>query len=206
MELEQLKYAWNQARAIPGRKISLQEIIRRKSADPLYRLRRNLKREQWLASLLYLPLAAWYCWDFNGRLPEPAIWLLLVWALFMYYCVRKGRLLRALGPGPLPVRQELSRRVVLLEKYLRLYLLADLLIPASLILMALLLYRKLPRPPLQQLLYPGLHRSAWPVGLLWIGLTGLSSLLLYVADRWWAARWYGDHIRRLRRILEDMQD
>jgi hypothetical protein len=207
MELDNLKYVWKRLEMAEVKTETTQQILdmlAKKSQHPIDRMKKNIRIEFLLSVGLYLPLIGWYLFDFNGKLPEVAGFLLLIFLFFMGYYYRKYRLLNEMQNLSFPVRQNLERQIIRLEKYLRFYRRADLLVPVSLIFFAALMYTKLPLPLGPSLFYTHPAHPLWKVLLLWLGILAFSSTLIYFADRWFVSRWYTDHIRKLKEMLGEI--
>jgi hypothetical protein len=209
MELDNIKYVWKRIQEQEGNgetTVQIQELLEKKSQHPITRMKSNLRIEFFLSVGLYLPLIGWYLFDFNGKLPEVAGFLLLIFLVFMAYYYRKHRLFNEMQNLSFPVKENLERQIITLEKYLRFYRRADLLIPLCLLFLAGLMYTKLPSPLGPSLFYTHPSHPLWKILLLWMGILVFSSGLIYFADRWFVNRWYTDHIRKLKGMLEEINE
>jgi len=209
MELDNLKYVWKRLDLdIPehARNEQILEMIARGSQDPVARMKRNLLMELILAILLYVPLTIWFVFDFNGKLPEVSGFLLLILLLFIVYYYRKNKLLNQMQNISYPLKENLERRIETLEKYLRFYLITGLLIPLCILFLGALMYAKLPHPPGSTLFYANPAHPLWKVALLWIGMLVAASIFIYFADRWYVNKLYRGHIRKLKEMLQEIND
>jgi hypothetical protein len=106
--------------------------------------------------------------------------------------------------GILPLKENLDKQLTALEAHLRLYRLSGILVPASMLFLAWLMYHRLPPPPHSSLFYgPSGQPQPQPLGWTLV-LVGVS-LLVYFADGWYLYALYGRHISKIRRILAELE-
>ncbi len=209
MELDTLKYIWKQATENPARQQSneqILEILKKKSMRPVAKMKRNLLYELIFAVLLYAPLFAYYFFGFEGKLTEPAWLLIIILGIFLVYYYRKNKLLDSMLVADSQIKVQLEMQLLTLEKYLRFYLMARILIPVSTLFLGAVMYWKLPPPAKPNLFYLSPENPLWQVVLLWLGILGVLTVLVYFADRWYVHRVYGRHIRKLRQLIAEMNE
>ncbi len=108
-------------------------------------MRRNLISEAVLAIVLYVPVISWFLLGFNGKLPEPAVFLTAMAILFGVYYFRKKKLLDNLQCADCQVKKNLEKQLGELEGYTRSYFYTSVVaVPSFLLLFLFLLYWKLP--------------------------------------------------------------
>jgi hypothetical protein len=209
MELESLKYVWKHLEedndTMEGETQILQ-LIAKKSEDPIARMKHNLLIEFFLAILVYVPLSIWYLLDFNGKLPEVSVFLLLTLLFFSLYYYRKNNLLQQMQDLNHPIKENLERQIGMLEKYLRFYLISGMVIPICILFLAVLMYGKLPHPPGPAIFYIHPAHPIWQVILIWAGILMVATLGIYFADRWYINKLYLSHIRKLKEILREINE
>jgi hypothetical protein len=209
MELDTLKYIWKQAAEDPARLQSneqIHEMLKKKSQRPVAKMKRNLLFELIFALLLYAPLFGYYLFGFEGNLTEPAWLLMIILAIFLVYYYRKNKLLTSMLVGGRQVKLQLEMQLRTLEKYIRFYLMARILVPVSTLFLGVVMYWKLPAPAKPNLFYPSPENPLWQVALLWMGILSVITILIYFADRWYVHTFYGRHIGKLRELVAEMNE
>lgn len=209
MELDTLKYIWKQSAEDPERRQSsrqILEMLKKKSQLPVARMKRNLLFELILAVLLYAPLLVYYFFGFEGKLTEPAWLLIIIFGIFLVYYYRKSKLLSRMQVGGSQVKPQLEMQLRTLEKYIRFYVRARILIPVSTLFLGAVMYWKLPPPARPSLFYPSPENPLWQVVLLWMGILGAVTVLIYFADRWYVHALYGRHISKLKHLIAEMNE
>jgi hypothetical protein len=81
-----------------------------------------------------------------------------------------------------------------------------MLIPICILFLGGLMYGKLPHPPGRSFFYTHPAHPLWTVVLLWIGILASASIFIYFADRWYVNRLYSGHIRKLKEMLEEINN
>jgi len=208
MELDQFKTLWQQD--IPDGKTDRQavrELLTRKSNSAVSRMKRNLRIELWLIITTYGGTILFYFLAWKGKLSEVAWFLLFVGLVFIIYYNRKNKLLNEMECLNCQVRNNLKRQVSLLDKYVRFYLIGGtLLIPVALIFFGWVLHEKLPSRFGSSIFYPSPGNPLWKAILAWSLLSFAVTILFYYLNRWYVRKLYGNHIRKLKTILKEMEN
>jgi hypothetical protein len=211
MELDSLKYVWHamEVKPVPGQDSSqILAILQRKSHGPVGKMRRNLMGEFILILLVYTPAVLFYLFEFGGKLSEIAVLLFILMIFFAGYFYRKNQLLKQMQYPACDVRVNLERQIGVLQKYIRFYVLVGtIMIPVMVILSLLIIHSRLPHYSSGSSLYYSLGVIPWyATSFAWV--TGLAVLTvgIYYINVWYVNRLYGRHIKKLRLLLDEMNE
>lgn len=208
MELESLKYIWQQQETPPAREPDREEwraLLQKKSEGPVSRMRRNLRKEAIVLFLSYMPVILLYWFDFDRRLTAISWTYVGLLAVFGIYFYSKDRLLRKMLCVSCEVRSNLQRQVTALKKLVRIYLwFGTLMVPAVFIFMYRLIHREYPTKGVRLFYGSGHHPYWWANSTLWLVLLGVFTIGLYFLNTWYVNRLYGQHIKKLQDLLQEM--
>ena len=124
MELDQLKKIWQQEPSATKEDQQLLQLLRKRSNNPIARMKRNLLFELIAIVALYGATIVYYAYAFHGTMSEVS-WFMVVIALsFLLYYYMKNRLLNKMECVACQVKSNLQRQVNTLEKYVKFYLIA----------------------------------------------------------------------------------
>jgi len=205
MELDNIKELWQQQdpEKVPE---NLGLLLGKKSNGPIAKMKRNLLVELIIVVLTYGITIIYFFTAFSGRLNSLAWVYLFIGLVFVVYFARKNKLLNEMECMSCQVRSNLSKQVTVLEKYTRFYLLAG---TAIIPLLALYSYLVL----IPQSRYVNGSRNLSQSGtsflleiLLWLGATILLTIAFYFLNKWYVKKLYGNHINKLKLMLEQMED
>ena len=205
MELNNIKELWQQQEPekVPE---NLGLLLGKKSNSPIAKMKRNLLVELIIVVLTYGITIIYFFTAFSGRLNSLAWVYLFIGLVFVVYFARKNKLLNEMECMSCQVRSNLSKQVTVLEKYTRFYLLAG---TAIIPLLALYSYLVL----IPQSRYVNGSRNLSQSGasflleiLLWLGATILLTIAFYFLNKWYVKKLYGNHINKLKLMLEQMED
>src|SRR6266480_715922 len=201
MELEQLKNLWQQEPAHQKKDEQLLSLLRRRSRNPIARMKRNLLFELISVIVLYGFTIIYYFIAFHGRMSEVS-WFMIGIALFFFiYYFRKNKLLSQMECISCQVRSNLQRQVSTLEKYIQFYLIAGTaLIPLTILFFSWIIYLKFPLKQ-NSVFFPSAAFEWWQTSLVWIGGVCISTILAYYLNKWYVGKLYGNHIRKLKQLL-----
>lgn len=199
MELDNLKQAWKEQAtqaADTGEELIL-SMLRKKSQSPIARIKRNLRWELITVVVLYLSTIVYYISANHGRYWELAILLCIVGAASVIYYYQKNKLLNQMECVVCEVRSNLQRQVTMLEKYIRFYFLAGVIItPICYFIAAIVVAYK-----------SNFSISKNPGFLAWlIGVGIVVTIGLYFLNRWYVNRLYGRHVKKLRKLLQETEE
>ena len=205
MELDNLKELWQQQEPETTPE-NLGEILGKKSKGPIAKMKRNLKAELIVVIVTYGVAIFSFFSILSGRLNSLA-WVYLFFAIvFIIYFLMKNRLLNEMECMACQVKSNLKKQVATLEKYVRFYLIAGTAIIPILALYSyyVLIPRlwfmhgnsNLPRP----------NNLVITQMLIWVAATVVLTIVCYFLNKWYVKKLYGNHINKLKLMLEQMED
>ncbi len=210
MELENLRTIWRvsmeRTPAHAQQDEQIRALLGRRSQGLVAKMKRNLFGELILVLCIYIPATLFYFFGSGGKLSGMEGALLLPIAFFAGYYYRKNKLLEGMQCPNCAVRSNLERQAATLQKYIRFYTIAGtILVPVMAVFSFFVTSRNLPTA--LSALIPSLTRPHdWKI--LWICAVGLGSVTIvsYYANVWHINRLYGRHIKKLRQLLEEMEE
>ncbi len=206
MELEDLKTIWqdrpdtwrrNEAggkqsdRQQTGRQI--RDLLRKRSRGLVAKMKRNLFGELLLVLTIYIPAILFYLFEFREKDPSTGWALLLLLLCFTGYYYRKNNLLNDMQRPDAAIRANLERQLLTLRKYIRFYTIAGTVFVPVMAILALLPWF---------LTGPERWKDIGICGLALAAVTFLS----YRANVWGMNRLYGRYIKKLKGLLEEMDE
>lgn len=204
MELDSLKELWKEAgrqqAAPPGSDEQVLAMLQKKSQSPISKMKRNLRWELVVLTVLYSLTIAYYLLAWEGRYWVIALMLGLILAFFAVYYYHKNKLLSNMECVTCEVRSNLSMQLKTLEKYVRFYFISGTLLTPIAYFMAGLVV----------LLQPSRHARLSDYSstfyLTFIGVGIIITVAIYFLNIWYVYRLYGQHIKRLKNLLRDMDE
>ncbi|HYE56239.1 MAG TPA: hypothetical protein VD996_15425 [Chitinophagaceae bacterium] len=204
MELEQLKDLWPKDTGTRQKQDNyLLSLLSKRSNSPIAIMKRNLRWELIAVIILYTVTIVYYFFAFSRSMTEIS-WLMLgIGVLFLVYYYRKNKLLNDMQCVACQVKSNLEQQVGTLEKYVRFYLLAgNILYPLTMLVVGYIAI----------VLYPHRMHPSGPVYystsliIKYLVLTAALSIGMYFANKWYVNRLYGQHIRKLKAMLNEMKE
>lgn len=199
MELEQLKEIWSNVESKqPGPSASeLQAMLQKKSQSPIAKMKRNLTWEL-ITILVFYSITIFSLRHYEKIFVSLTILLLIIGLLFGIYFYFKYRLLHSMECLTCEVKSNLQMQLQTLEKYVRIYFVfGNLLTPIVFFVTGFITYMQrdgeLTISPLR----------FWIIFSI-IGI--LFSVAVYFLNKWYLHKLYGQHIRKLKDILHDMEE
>lgn len=199
MELEQLKEIWSNVESKqPGPSASeLQAMLQKKSQSPIAKMKRNLIWEL-ITILVFYSITIFSLRHYEKIFVSLTILLLVIGLLFGIYFYFKYRLLHSMECLTCEVKSNLQMQLQTLEKYVRIYFVfGNLLTPIVFFVTGFITYMQrdgeLTISPLR----------FWIIFSI-IGI--LFSVAVYFLNKWYLHKLYGQHIRKLKDILHDMEE
>jgi hypothetical protein len=203
MELDNLKELWQQldTEKIHGDEQEITRIIQQRSQSPVAKMKRNLLIELIVVIVLY-SIAIWNFMSTSmGRYSEIAILLLFVGLLFLFYYYKKNRLLKQMQCVTCEVRSNLQRQLTTLEKYVQFYFVCGtILTPVAYFASGAIVMLNYPNEAVAS----GFTASRSYILFIAIGL--LITIGSYFLNKWYIRKLYGQHIKRLRILLHQMEE
>jgi hypothetical protein len=221
MELDALKEIWKDAgekkEQLPGN-AEILNMLNKSSNGPVAKMMRNVLAEAIFIIVLFGAVAVFYFTAFKGMFSSIAWVYLITAALFVFYYYRKWKLLNEMQCAACQVKSNLKRQVRTLEKYIRFYLLAGTaMVPLVFIFLGILFYYKFPAGSLGFIL-PPMQNTATSIPLqnagismlkasfIWIVFLSLITIVVYRGSRWFINRLYGQHILKLKQLIDQMEE
>ncbi|HUP14187.1 MAG TPA: hypothetical protein VM187_18325 [Niastella sp.] len=221
MELDSLKDIWKdleEADLQPGRDVPISSMLHKRSQSTIARLKRNLNREL-IAVLIIYSLTIWYIITFQRMYSELAGLLTFVGGAFLFYYYRKSKLLKQMECVACEVRSNLKQQLGTLEKYVRFYFIAGtILTPLAYFAAGMIILFNAPegnthipnvsidaqtsvsQMPIAQ------HISTHRFFVLFLSIGAVLTLSSYFLNRWLIGKLYGQHIRKLKDLLLQMDE
>ena len=206
MELEQFKNLWDKDAAPEQKKgeyfISL---LRKRSNSPIARIKRNLRAELIVIVIMYTVGVTYYFLAFGGKMAEIAWFMLVIGLLFLVYYYFKNKLLNNMQCVSCHVKSNLELQLGTLEKYVKFYLLAGIiLLPVTMLFVGYVTIILYPER-IGKTHVPGYDASTYQTGIFLLVFTAVLSVGSYFLNKWYINRLYGRHIKKLREILKEME-
>lgn len=202
MELDQWKDVWKKQEAPPTP--SLKEMLGKRSHSPIAKMKRALFMELLTVILSFGAVVIYYLTAYKGKFQEVGWLYLLLMVMFIVYYYFKNRLLTSMECMSCEVKSNLLKQVSTLEKYTRFYLIAGTaLIPLVILFFYAFSWYHFPNG---KFMFPlpsektSLFESFGTVALVCV----LSTFGMYHLNKWYIRKLYGNQIKRLRTMLEDL--
>ncbi len=206
MELDQLKKIWQQGPAQTKEDEQLISLLSRRSNNPIARMKRNLLMELIAIIILYGSMIIYYAYAFHGTMSEVSWFMIAIAIFFLIYYYRKNKLLNQMECVACQVRSNLQRQVSTLEKYIKFYLIAGTaLAPITILFFAWLINIKFPTKA-KSVFYPSDAYPWWQSLIAWAVVVGVFTIIIYYVNAWYVKKLYGNHVQKLRKLLEEMNE
>jgi len=202
MELDQLKTLWKRAdEKLPTLSDShIEGILRHRSQRPIARMKRNLKLEIVFLTLLYAPLIWYFSISFEKIYIYYDIILIVSAITFLIYARYKYKLLHKMECASCEVKSNLSVRVNMLEKLVKLYFYwGNISAVLGYLISVVISYIGLFTEQGKEIRVP----SMLEITIL-VSIGAVFILLAYFVNRWYIFKLYGQHIQNLKTLLLEM--
>jgi hypothetical protein len=202
MELDNLKDLWRdigQTNVHQNNDEQILRMLQKRSRNPIAKMKRNLFYEL-IAVVFAYSLGIWYfIANSDGLYWELALLLLIVATLFLFYYYHKNSLLNEMQCVTCEVRSNLEKQLTTLEKYVRFYFISGtVLTPVAYFAAALIVTYKT----------SGFYRTTTEardyIIIIVIGL--IITMASYFLNRWYVKKLYGQHITKLKELLQQMEE
>lgn len=219
MELDSLKDIWknlDEQDLRPGGDVPIMSMLQKRSRSPLAKMKRNLYWEM-AALVVFYSLAIWYyitAWQ--GRYWEVALLLFLVGLFALFYYLRKNRLLKEMQCVACEVKSNLQRQLVTLEKYVNFYFVCTILLtPIAYFVAGLIVFFKTPADPTSFDFRTGGPTAQLPIDdvipdhrffITFVAIGVILTIAVYFVSRWAISRLYGQHIKKLKELVQQMEE
>jgi 4-hydroxybenzoate polyprenyltransferase len=174
-------------------------MLQKPSQSPVAKMKRNLLWELIAVIILYSLGMIYFIATFRGRYWELAGLLFLIGLFFVFYYSRKNRLLREMQCVTCEVRSNLERQLTTLEKYVRFYFVSGtILTPFAYFASGFVVLFK------SNVLTEGVTDIKNFYVIIVIGI--VVTIGSYFLNRWYVRKLYGQHIKRLKELLLQMEE
>lgn len=204
MELDQLKTLWKRAdEKLPTLSDShIEGILRHRSQRPIARMKRNLKLEIVFLTLLYAPLIWYFSISFEKIYIYYDIILIVSAITFLIYARYKYKLLHKMECASCEVKSNLSVRVNMLEKLVKLYFYwGNISAVLGYLISVVISYIGLFTEQGKEIRVPGMLEIT-----ILVSIGAVFILLAYFVNRWYIFKLYGQHIQNLKTLLYEMDE
>lgn len=223
MELDSLKDIWknlDEEDLHPGREVPVLSMLQKRSQGAIAKLKRNLNREL-VAVLIIYTLAIWSIVILQGFYPELGVLLAVIGVAFLFYYYHKNKLLKKMQCVACEVRSNLKQQLVTLEKYVRFYFVAGtILTPLAYVAAGVIILFNAPeaQPALRDVPFGEnaqssvsqipivSHISNHRFFILFVSVGVLITVGSYFLNRWYINKLYGQHIQKLKELLNQMEE
>jgi hypothetical protein len=212
MELDSLKEIWKDAGDKSGSQpgnAEIMDMLNKSSQSPIAKMIHSVLAEAIVIIIVFGGVAIYYFIAFKGMFNSVAWLYIITAALCVFYYYRKWKLLHEMQCVSCQVKSNLQQQVHTLENYVRFYLLAGTaLVPLLFVFLGVLFYYKFPTGAFS-FIFPPMHKSSGAARIAWITWAlslSVITVLTYAGNRWFINRLYGRHIRKLKQVLDQMEE
>jgi hypothetical protein len=215
MELDSLKDIWkdlDEKDLRSGSDVPITSMLHKRSKSPVAKMKRNLYWEMAALVVCYSAAIWYYITAWQGRYWEVALLLFLVGLYALFYYLRKNKLLNDMQCVACEVKSNLQRQLVTLEKYVNFYFVSSILLtPIAYFVAGLIVFFKSPaggvkitvsQPDISEQLE--LPEYRWIITFITIGV--ILTIGVYFFSRWAINRLYGQHIKKLKELVQQMEE
>lgn len=221
MELDNLKALWQDLEekdlqpgkgvgsvaGIASEEAEIAAILRKRSQNPIAKIKRNLGWEMAIIVVLYAATMWYYITAWQGQYWELAVLLGIVGSSFMVYYFRKNRLLKEMQMVDSEVKLNLERRLHTLEKYVRYYFVSGtVLTPAAYFVTGLIIFFKTPPASTDKMPPMVTHITGHEYFVLFTVSGVALAIGSYFLNIWFVNRLYGRHINKLKNLLNQLEE
>lgn len=205
MELESLKTIWKDVGTSTAATSAdeLEQMLSQKSKSPIAKLKRNLFWEMIAVAVLY---GITIIYNLSANIPAmlySVMMLLVLGALYGWYYVAKRKLLNSMECVTCEVKSNLSTQLTTLEKLVKLYLwVGTLIVPFLLILSFLVGLFFMDNGEL----LAKLGNKIIIVLVIWVLISFVLTIPVYFLNKWYVHKLYGQHVKKLRQIVNEMNE
>lgn len=219
MELDSLKDIWknlDEQDLRPGADVPITSMLQKRSKSPVAKMKRNLYWEMAALVVCYTFAIWYYITAWQGRYWEVALLLFLVGVFALFYYLRKNKLLNEMQCVACEVKSNLKRQLVTLEKYVNFYFVSSILLtPIAYFVAGLIVFFKTPNgagsfdfgngaDTLGRIPHTDYLDHRFFITFIVVGV--ILTIGVYFLSRWAINRLYGQHIRKLKELVEQMEE
>lgn len=207
MELDQLKEMWSDVGTKQSNtsKEELQTLLQKKSKSPIAKMKRNLFVELVAVLVIYILTIASYFIQFTGGMRWNAWLLVVISVLYLLYYLRKRKLLNSMECITCEVKSNLKMQLSTLEKYVRFYLIAGTaLFPVAMIATGMIVFFY--SPEITKDITDPSGKFVWVFTAVLVVFSSVLTVPLYFLNKWYVRKLYGQHVERLKEIVNEMNE
>jgi hypothetical protein len=218
MELDSLKDIWkdlDEKDLRSGRDVPITSMLQKRSKSPVAKMKRNLYWEMGALVVGYSFAIWYYITGWQGRYWEVALLLFLVGMFALFYYLRKNKLLNEMQCLACQVKSNLQRQLTTLEKYVNFYFVSSILItPTAYFVAGLIVFFKTPEnqgrldfrqaPDVTIDITEQLPEHRFFITFVAVGV--ILTIGVYFFSRWAINRLYGQHIKKLKELVQQMEE
>lgn len=204
MELENLKELWNSDVSVKEtNEEAIQQMLRQKSKSPIAKMKRNLLIELLVVVVMYTLIDFHYFINFKGGVLSIAWMMIVIGLLFVVYYYNKYKLLNKMECVTCEVKSNLSLQLKTLEKYIKFYLIsATALVPVAMIFTGMVTVFYSPKTTKANINDPAFFWVTLGVIVLF---SAILTVPVYFLNKWYVNKLYGQHVKKLRDIVNEME-
>jgi hypothetical protein len=182
-------------------------ILRKRSQNPIAKIKRNLGWELALILVLYTLSMGYYFIAWHGQYWEISVLLGIIGASFVVYYFRKNKLLNEMQAVDSEVKLNLKKRLYTLEKYTRFYSVSGMVLtPSAYFVAGLIVLFKTPPRPDDKMPPMFTHITGHDYFVLFTVSGVALAIGSYFLNIWYVNRLYGRHINKLKNLLNQIED
>ncbi|MEQ1798525.1 MAG: hypothetical protein ABL872_11280 [Lacibacter sp.] len=207
MELDQLKEMWGDvgSKEKGPSADELQTLLQKKSKSPIAKMKRNLFFELLFMVILYVFTIFYYFLNYTGGMLISAWMLIVIGVLYFFYYLQKRKLLNRMECVSCEVKSNLNMQLRVLEKYVKFYMWSGtLLFPIVFIITGMIVFLYSPdtnaNPVTKEPLF------IWVFLAVMIVFAAVLTIPIYFLNKWYVRKLYGQHIERLKTIVNEMNE
>jgi len=210
MELDNLKELWQSAsvKEQPGKSgEELLQLLSRESQHPISRMKQNLRMEMAFMTIGYMIIIPFYFFFKKGNWNEIAWMYIFLFIVFGVYYFRKNKLLNDMACTSCQIKSNLELQIRTLEKYLHFYLYYGTALVALFYgYCGYLMYHKMTFSTPRNIFFNSPGYPWWQSLIAWFVMVVAVTWLTFVLQRHFLNKLYGKHVRRLKNLLNQMEE
>ncbi|AXY76799.1 hypothetical protein D3H65_23620 [Paraflavitalea soli] len=193
--------------AVTSHEEEIAAILRKRSQNPIAKIKRNLATETIVIVVLYSITMWYYITAWKGQYWEIAVLLGIIGASFVVYYFRKNKLLKEMQRVDYEVKANLEQRLHTLEKYVRFYFVSGtVLTPAAYFVAGVIVLFKTPPRSTEKIPPMFTHITGHDYFVLFTVSGVALAIGSYFLNVWYSNKLYGRHINKLKNLLNQMDE
>jgi hypothetical protein len=211
MNIDDLKQAWQEQDRLVNKKFTeadLMQLLQKPSISPLGKMKRNLTTELWFIIISFSSMSIYYFISFGTKHIFIPIIYIVFGMLFLFYYRYKIKLLNNILCVSCEIKSNLNQQINTLEKLVRNYLFfATILGTIAIFLIFTIEYYIVKASFLNNsILVYSEEKSVLLYVFTWLIIILFFNQLNYWANKWYMNKLYGKHIKRIKELLEQLNE